>query len=406
MDNQLRVLLVEDDEGDAAVVLRWLKRAGYTVTSERGDTAAEMSAMLDRGPWDVILCDHDMPQWSSLEALGLLRDRGMDLPFVLVSGNIGEEVVVNAMKAGAQDFVSKRDLSRLGTAIERARREVAERQERRRAEEALRKSEERFVLAVEAMRDGVWDLDLTTDQIYCSPRFCEMLGLEAHDLQSLEAFRRLIDEKERERMGAALKDHLERRVPFDVEFRVCTEQGEERWFRSRGQAVWDKVTGKAARIVGALSDLSALKRTEAELRGQIETIRRQQEAIRVLSVPIVEVWDGVLTVPVVGAFDRERAEEMMRTLLAAVSNARCRYVIIDVTGVASMDAAIAEHAIRIARAVQLLGATSIVVGIQPEVAMAIVSLGIDLSSIMTLANLREALVLCMRRERGAALALR
>lgn len=402
MGTPLRVLLLEDSEDDAAAVLRGLKRAGYTVTSERVDTAAGMSAMLDQGPWDIVLSDHNMPQFSSLAALRLLHDRGMDLPLVIVSGTIGEAVVVNAIKAGAQDYVSKNDLTRLGTAVERARREIAERLERRRAEEALRQSEERFALAVEASRDGVWDLDLTTGQIYYSCRFQEMLGFEAHELQGTESFEALLEEQERERLSAALEDHIEHRVPFDVEFGVRTKQGEKRWCCARGKAVWDEATGKATRFVGALSDLSARKRIEAELREQLEIIRRQQEAIRVLSVPIVEVWDGVLTVPVLGVLDRERAGEIMEALLAAVSRAQCRQVIIDVTGVASMDAATAEHLIRIVGAVQLLGAQGVVVGIQPSVARAIVSLGVDLSSITTLANLREALVLCMDRERREA----
>jgi anti-anti-sigma factor len=398
-NSRLRVLLVEDSEDDAAVMLRKLKRAGYNVTSERVDTAAQLCAMLEKGQWDIVLSDHDMPQFNALAAMELVHDRGPNLPFVIVSGNIGEAVVVNAIKAGAQDFVSKHDLSRLGTAIERARREITERQERRRAEEALRQSEERFALAVEASRDGVWDLDLVTGQIYCSRRFQEMLSIEAHEPENIEGLVAPLDAHDRARVIAALEDHLGRRAPFDVEFSFCTRQGERRWLRLRGKATWDEVTGKATRIVGALSDLSALKRTESELREQLEIIRRQQEAIRVLSVPIVEVWDGVLTVPVLGALDRDRAGEIMQALLAAVSRTQCRYVIIDVTGVASMDALTAEHILQIVRAIGLLGAQGIVVGIQPSVAMAIVSLGVDLSSITTLANMREALVMCMNRRR-------
>ena len=402
MSAPLRVLLVEDSEDDAAAVLRGLKRAGYTVTSERVDAADDMRAMLDQGSWDIVLSDHDMPQFSSLEAIRIVRDRGMDLPLVIVSGNIGEAVVVNAIKAGAQDYVSKNDLSRLGTAVERARREIAERLQRRRAEEALRQSEERFALAVEASRDGVWDLDLTTGQVYYSRQFQEMLGFEANELQGTEAFAALLDEQERERLCAALDDHLKHRVPFDVELGLRTQQGEERWCRARGKAVWDEATGRAIRIVGALSDLTARKRTEAELREQLEIILRQQEAIRVLSVPIIAVWDGVLTVPVLGVLDRGRAGDIMAALLAAVSRAHCRHVILDVTAVVSMDAPTAEHVIQIVRAVQLLGARGIVVGIQPSVAQAIVSLGVDLSSITTLANQREALVLCMSHERKEA----
>lgn len=404
MGAPLRVLQIEDSEDDAEAVLRVLARAGYTVTSERVDSAPALRAMLDQGPWDVVLSDHEMPQFSSLAALQVIRERGLDVPFVIVSGAIGEAVVVNALKAGAHEYVSKNDLSRLGHAVERARREVTARLEQRRAEEALRQSEERFALAVEATRDGLWDADLATDQIHYSRRFNEMLGFEAGELQGYDGFLNLLDERDRDRVNAAAQAHFEHRRPYDLEFAVRTKQGEKRWYQTRGQAIWDEATGKATRFVGALTDLSARKRTESELREQLDLIVRQQEAIRVLSVPIVEVWDGVLTVPVLGVLDRERAEGMMESLLAAAARTRSRHVIIDVTAVASMDATTAEHLIRIIRAVELLGSRGIVVGIQPSVATAIVSLGVDLSAITTLSNLREALVLCMRQKpRGARL---
>ncbi len=141
------------------------------------------------------------------------------------------------------------------------------------------------------------------------------------------------------------------------------------------------------------------KKSEEELKEQLDIIRRQQEDIRVLSAPIIEVWEGVLTMPVLGALDRERAQAMQEALLAAVARSRCSHMIIDVTGVASMDAATADHLIRIFRSIQLLGARGIVVGIQASVARAIVALGVEMPSVMKLGNLRQALLWCMR-ERG------
>jgi anti-anti-sigma factor len=110
------------------------------------------------------------------------------------------------------------------------------------------------------------------------------------------------------------------------------------------------------------------------------------------------VWDGVLTVPVLGALDPKRAGEIMDALLTAVSRARCHHVIIDLTGVSSVDAPTADHLIKLVRAVELLGARGIVVGIKPQVAQAIVAIGVDLSRIMTLATLRDALVFCMKHK--------
>jgi PAS domain S-box-containing protein len=129
----LRVLLVEDSEDDARLVLRVLRRGGYDPVAERVDTEDALRAALARGGWDVVLSDHSMPKLTSHTALALAQETGNDLPFIIVSGSIGEAAVVAAMKAGAADYISKDNLSRLVPAIEREVREAGVRRERRRA---------------------------------------------------------------------------------------------------------------------------------------------------------------------------------------------------------------------------------------------------------------------------------
>src|SRR5215218_10596770 len=146
----LRVLLVEDSEDDALLLLRELRRGGYEPLSERVDTAAEMEAALDERGWDLVIADHSMPEFSSSAALELLRRKGfVDLPFIIVSGYIGEDAAVAAMKAGAHDYIMKDNLARLNSAIERELRDAKVRRERRRAEEELKVSETRFRLMIE-----------------------------------------------------------------------------------------------------------------------------------------------------------------------------------------------------------------------------------------------------------------
>src|ERR687894_77268 len=146
----LRVLLVEDYEHDALLLMRELRRGGYDPVYERVDTAGAMEAALDEQEWDLVIADHSMPAFSSSAALELLRGKGFaDLPFIIVSGQIGEQVAVEAMKAGAQDYLMKGNLARLNTAIERELREAESRRERRRAEEELKVSETRFRLMIE-----------------------------------------------------------------------------------------------------------------------------------------------------------------------------------------------------------------------------------------------------------------
>src|SRR5919199_334398 len=135
MSRPLRVLMVEDSERDAALVLRELRRGGYTPGFQRVDTAAAMEAALTEQAWDIIIADHAMPYFSAPAALAVMQDMGLDLPFIIVSGTIGEEVAVAAMKAGAHDYLMKDHLARLGAAVERELREAAVRRERRRSAE-------------------------------------------------------------------------------------------------------------------------------------------------------------------------------------------------------------------------------------------------------------------------------
>src|ERR671915_475607 len=124
MSVALKVLLVEDSEDDALLLVRMLRRGGYDPTWERVETAAAMEATLLGRSWDLVISDHSMPAFSSLAALELLRNKGfVDLPFIIVSGQIGEDAAVAAMKAGAHDYIMKDNLTRLNTAIERELRE-------------------------------------------------------------------------------------------------------------------------------------------------------------------------------------------------------------------------------------------------------------------------------------------
>jgi anti-anti-sigma factor len=403
MSVPLSALLVDDSDDDAALLARELRRGGYDLTSERVDTPTDMAAALDRQAWDIVLADHKMPQFDSLSALKLLREQCPDTPCVIVSGSIGEDMVVAVMRAGAYDYVMKSDIARVTPAVQRALREADDRRERRRAEEALRESEERFSLAVRGSRDGLWDWNLITNKIYYSPRFKEMLGFGEHELEGgIEDFMALLDDGDRAYVTGVFRAHLGQREPFDAEVRLRTKQGEWRWFHARGQALWDG-SDSPTRIAGSLSDLTARKRTEEVLREQLEIIQTQRDAIRALSTPVIEVWEGVLTVPVLGVLDAARAAEMMMAVLKEVVERRCRHVIIDLTGVDSVDETTATQVIKLVGAVEMIGSKGIVVGIQPSVARAMVSIGADLSRITTLANLRQALVLCMN---GAGAPLR
>lgn len=155
-------------------------------------------------------------------------------------------------------------------------------------------------------------------------------------------------------------------------------------------------------------EIEAAKQKIDDQRSTIESLeaaRREIEAqratIEALSTPVIEVWDGIVTLPLLGYFDRERAEAMTEQLLEAVVRTRARYVILDVTGIAAIDATAADQILKIVAAVGLLGSTGVLVGIQVEIARALVSLGLDLGRVRVYHNLRQALKACVR-EQGPA----
>lgn len=145
----LRVLLVEDSETDAFLLERALQRGGLNPKCLRVDTSEAMTAALDQQPCDVVLADHSMPMFSAPEALKLLQQRGLDIPFIIVSGHIEEVTAVSAMKAGAHDYIMKDNLARLVPAVERELREAEMRRAQRECEIALRRAHDELEMRVE-----------------------------------------------------------------------------------------------------------------------------------------------------------------------------------------------------------------------------------------------------------------
>ncbi|MCG8569807.1 MAG: response regulator, partial [Spirochaetes bacterium] len=144
MTKLLKVLILEDNPDDLNLVLYQLKKADYHPEFHCVESAEDMVTALQKEQWDIILADYNMPQFTALDALEILQDKQLDIPFIIISGNIGEELAVNAMKQGASDYLMKDNLTRLVPAIERELTEASIRYERRSSLIALKESEEKF----------------------------------------------------------------------------------------------------------------------------------------------------------------------------------------------------------------------------------------------------------------------
>ncbi|MEP6850065.1 MAG: response regulator [Acidobacteriota bacterium] len=157
---KIALLSVEDSDADYKLVLHHLQKAGYEVYSEKVETSQDMRAALASRTWDVIISDYRMPQFSGLEAFEVLKETGFDIPFVMISGTIGEETAVKALLAGVHDYLMKDNLSRLAPAIERGIEDAKNRKIQRETQEALRRSEERYRLLFDINPLPMWVYDL------------------------------------------------------------------------------------------------------------------------------------------------------------------------------------------------------------------------------------------------------
>jgi len=228
MSNPLRVLIVEDSDHDLDILLLDLRKAGYLVTYERVQTEEAMRAALSQREWDLVISDYSLPEFDGLRALATLKASGVDLPFIITSGTIGEDVAVGALLAGAGDFILKGQMARLIPAIERERRECQVRAARRRAEAELRESEARYRRIIETTNEGVWMIDEHHRTTFANQRLGAFLGREASELMDRSIF-----EFVREGSRPALAQRLERQAAGSggdrIEIELVRKDGAYLW---------------------------------------------------------------------------------------------------------------------------------------------------------------------------------
>lgn len=192
--------------------------------------------------------------------------------------------------------------------------------------------------------------------------------------------------------------HLEQYHASTMELAIglsdCFQVLDEARKGNLGARVDSTTSNSSEEIVARMGQ--ALNDTMNDLERQIETIARQQMAIQELSTPVLQLWDDVLALPVIGIVDTRRSAEIMERLLTEVTERQTRYVILDITGVELVDTKTADHFIKVIKAAELLGAKCIMTGIRPAVAQTMVEIGIDLSSVITLRNLQQGLAECLR----------
>ncbi len=293
----LRILLVEDSEDDAELILRQLKRSGYDPIPCRVASAETMEAALGDSTWDIVISDYVMPGFGGLEALQLFHQRSLDIPFIIVSGHIGEEIAVSAMKAGADDYLMKDRLARLIPAVNRALEDAEIRRAHKRANEALRESEERFrqlaenIGAVFFMFEGI-AADAVRQVSYVSPAFQRVWGLPCESLRNApDLWQKAIHPDDRGRVMEKLKHIGE--GSLSEEFRVLQLDLKERWVHLRTFPVRNE-RGLVYRIAALAEDISERKRAEAQLAANAEQLRNNVEELTAIQEELRQTNDELL----------------------------------------------------------------------------------------------------------------
>ena len=292
----LRILLVEDSEDDAELMLRQLRRSGYDPIATRVASAEKMQEGLSSGTWDIIISDYVMPGFGGLEALQLFHQRSLDIPFIIVSGHIGEEIAVSAMKAGADDYLMKDRLARLVPAVNRALEDAEIRRAHKRANEALRESEERFrqlaenIGAVFFMFEGV-TADSPGKVSYVSPAFQKIWGLPCESLKSTpDLWLKAIHPDDRKRVAENLKQ-INHSAVTD-EFRILQLDLKERWVYLRTFPVRNE-QGIAYRVAALAEDITERKRAEEQLAATAEQLRQNVQQLTATQEELRESNDGL-----------------------------------------------------------------------------------------------------------------
>jgi len=288
----IRVLIVEDSEDDVLLLVWELKRGGYQVHYQAVDTRPDMEAALRSGPWDIVISDYSMPDFSGLEALATLRAQALDVPFIIVSGNIGEDVAVEAMKAGAHDYVMKKNLSRLIPALDRELREADVRRARLRAEYELRENEARFRAIASNIPGTVYQFMQHRDGRhsfpYVSGDCVRLLGVEPEALLAdATVFHGLLYSDDRHGYDAALDRSAQHLTDLNWEGRIQLPGSEEiKWINLRssprrledGVLLWEGVIWNITQSKLAEIEIRHSRHQLQELSDHVQKVKEDERA--------------------------------------------------------------------------------------------------------------------------------
>ena len=260
MKSPLRILYLEDDPRDAELVQETLASDGIMCHVTRVESEADFLASLEQGGFDLILADYTLPSFDGLSALKIAQQRRPHVPLIFVSGTLGEEVAIEALKIGATDYVFKTRLSRIVPSVQRALGEAEERIDLSRAEEALRRSEAYLAEAQKLSHTGSFGWDVSSGKIYWSQETFRIFEYDPPTEPALELVLRRTHPEDKALVRQTIDRVLHERKDFDFEHRLLMPNRSVKYLRVVGRSSKDE--SGSSEFVGAVMDITDLKRAE------------------------------------------------------------------------------------------------------------------------------------------------
>jgi len=294
MKSIIRILHLEDDPADARLLREHLQRSGLSCAITVVDSREAFQTQLESADFQLVLCDYHVPRFSGAEALELLRRHNPRLPFILVTGALGDERAVDLLHSGATDFVLKDRLARLAPAIRRALGEREAFTLREQAEAQLADVQRLSKLAADAAHMGTWQLDVESDRLECSDEFLHLIGVErAHWQGTGSALDALVHPDDTARRQRVQAEAILRGTFMELEFRIRRPNGEVRWMQSRGEC-WRGAGTQPLRFFGVMMDITDRKAMEDALR---DADRRKDQFLATLAHelrnPLAPIYNGL-----------------------------------------------------------------------------------------------------------------